>query len=622
MKKNGFIPEIQGLRALAVISVILFHVQFPFLSGGFVGVDIFFVISGFVITLIIKKEMLNKNFSMRTFFVRRLWRIFPALLATVLITTLIFLPFLPSSVDENFLKSGIASTFGIANIYFYFTLDYFSSGISNPLLHIWSLGVEEQFYLLFPLLLVASNFYRKNTVYTLGVVFILSLTASIITTFSNQSAAFYLPWYRAWEFCGGALIAWSGFQCRAKYKARFLSWFGLISLVGVIFFYSKNFIFPGPGALLPVIGTMCLLVTTGTDTFVNSLLRTRLMTHIGNISYSMYLVHWPLICLAGIFLSIESLSVAGLLIVASYFGGALLYYFVELPVLNYFRKHKSEKSPVFVAFTMPSVAILIVFAMLAWSIAVNNFWLKNPRAFTYLTTKGTPELYRLNECFFVSKKVGIDAAYTDCITSKSEVPNILVTGDSLSANITSSLIKAMPDFNFLQASGVNYKPGRPQKWSENAALLNEYVESEIWQKETLPEVVIYFAMWETGDLQHLVDEVNKVKALGSKVIVIGPPVDYLTSVPILQGISEVIGYDLVVKLNRKNRKEMDSKFKEELIGVSDGYLSLYQTFCPHEKCVHMGDKKGYYVDKVHLSYEGVNVFIPELTDMIRRLSDG
>ena len=129
-------------------------------------------------------------------------------------------------------------------------------------------------------------------------------------------------------------------------------------------------------------------------------------------------------------------------------------------------------------------------------------------------------------------------------------------------------------------------------------------------------------MWETADLQHLVDEVKKVKALGSKVIVIGPPVDYLTSVPILQGISEVIGYDLVVKLNRKNRKEMDSKFKEELNGVSDGYLSLYQTFCPHEKCVHMGDKKGYYVDKVHLSYEGVNVFIPELTDMIRRLSDG
>jgi len=622
LKKNDFIPEIQGLRALAVISVVFFHVQLPFLSGGFVGVDIFFVISGFVITLIIKKEMLNGNFSMRTFFVRRLWRIFPALLATVLITTLIFLPFLPSSVDDNFLKSSVASTFGVANIYFYFTLDYFSSGISNPLLHIWSLGVEEQFYLLFPLLLIVSNFYRKNTVYTLGIIFILSLIASIITTFADQSAAFYLPWYRAWEFIGGALIAWSGLQCRTKYKAKFLSWFGLISLICVISFYNKSFIFPGPGALLPVIGTMCLLVTTGTDTFVNSLLRTRLMTHIGNMSYSMYLVHWPLICLVGLFLSIKSLLVAGLLVVASYVGGSLLYYFVELPVLNYFRRQKSKKPQFFMSIIMPGVAVLIVFVMLGWSIAVNDFWSKNPKAFAYLTTKGTPELYRLDECFFVSKKVGIDAAYTDCITLKSEVPNILVTGDSLSANITSSLIKAMPDFNFLQASGVNYKPGMPQKWSENAALLNEYVESEIWQNETLPDVVIYFAMWEIEDLRHLVDEVNKIKALGSKVIVIGPPVDYLTSVPILQGISEVIDYDLVVKVNRKNRKEMDNKYRKALNGVSDGYLSLYQTFCPHEKCVHMGNEKGYYVDKVHLSYEGVNVFIPELTDMIKRLSDG
>lgn len=621
MKRKNFIPEIQGLRALAVISVILFHVKFPFVSGGFVGVDIFFVISGFVISLIIKKEMLYKSFSMKTFFVRRLWRIFPALLATVLFTTFIFLPFLPSSVDESFFYSAISSTFGVANIYYYFTFDYFSSGISNPLLHTWSLGVEEQFYLLFPLVLLVSNYYRKNIVIVLGIIFIASLAASIATTFSNQSAAFYLPWHRAWEFSGGALIAWSGFQCTAKIKAKFLSWLGLVLLLCVIFFYRKSYVFPGLGALFPVAGTMCLLATTRADTLVNTLLRTRFMTYIGSISYSMYLVHWPLICLVGLFLPIENMYVAGMLVAASFIGGTLLYYFAEFPLLNYYRKHKSNKSKVWLSSAMPSVAVFLTFGMLGWSIAVNNFWLKKPSAFKYLTAKGTPGLYRLNECFFVSKKEEIHSAYTECIKVKSEVPNILITGDSLSANITSSLIKVMPNYNFLQASGVNYKPGRPENWSETAALLNGYVDSGIWEKEILPDVVVYFAMWEHDDLQPLVEEVNKVKALGSKVIVIGPPVDYLTSVPILQGISEVIEYDIVTKMNRKSRKEMDNKYREELTGVSHGYLSLYKTFCPGDKCAHMGNKNGYYVDKVHLSFDGVSVFIPELTDMIKRLSD-
>ena len=621
MKAKTFIPEIQGLRAIAVISVVLFHVKFPFISGGFVGVDVFFVISGFVITLIIKRELSNKQFSMQNFFVRRLWRIFPALLITVFLTTFIFLPFLPSSVNDSFLLSSIASIFGVANIYYYFTLNYFSSGISNPLLHIWSLGVEEQFYLFFPLLLVFSRFYKWNINIVLIVTFTVSFFASSLTTVNNQSAAFYLPWYRGWEFCAGALIAWSGFRCKNKSQAIIASWLGFTFLFTVMIFYSKRFIFPGLGALLPVLGTMLLIISTSADSLINKILRTRLMLYIGNISYSMYLVHWPLICLVALFLPIENLAIGGILVVLSFFGGTILYHFVELPTLNYFRKNKTIKPKVLLIFTMPAIATLFVSAILGWSLVVNTYWSTNTQAFKFLTTKGAPELYRMNECFFVAKKEGIQGHYAECLKSKSDAVNILITGDSLSANITSSLITAMPDYNFLQASGVGYKPGQPEKWSENAKILNELVKADVWENKILPDVVVYFAMWKHNDLQYLKEEIRKVKALGSKVIVIGPPVDYLTSVPILQGISEVIGYDLVAKVSRKNRKEMDKVFRKELEGVLDGYISLYQTFCSRDMCVHMENGKGYYVDKVHMSFEGVNVFIPLLTDMIETIGD-
>lgn len=617
MKRKKFLPEIQGLRALAVISVVLFHLKIPLLSGGFVGVDVFFVISGFVVTLIIKNELLNSQFSIRSFLVRRLWRIMPALLATVFFTAIIFLPFFPSTIDKSFLHSSIASTFGVANIYYYFTVNYFSSGIDNPLLHIWSLGVEEQFYLLFPLVLAVSNYYKKNIPVVLSIITIVSFTASSIEVFVNQSAAFYLPWHRAWEFSVGALIAWTGFQCRTK----LVSWLGFISLVSVIVFYQKSFIFPGFGALLPVVGTMLLLVSINADTIVNKMLRTRFMTYIGNMSYSMYLVHWPLICLVGFFLPINNLYVGGILIVSSLMGAALLYHFIELPLLGYYRKNKTHKSKARFTFTMPAISLILVFAMLGWSLVVDAFWSRNPQAFAYMTTKAAPELFRLNECFFVGKKDGIQEYYEECMRSKNDIPNILIAGDSLSANITSSLITAMPDYHFLQASGVNYKPGRPEKWSETAKVLNSHLEADIWENEDIPDVVVYFAMWENEDLQYLLKEVKKVKALGSKVIVIGPPVDYLTNVPILQGISEVIGYDLVTKVSRKNRKEMDTIFRERLNGISDGYLSLYQIFCSYNECMHMENNKSYYVDKVHFSAHGVSAFIPELTGMIKQIND-
>lgn len=616
MSNNKYISEIQGLRALAVISVVLFHVKFPLVTGGFIGVDVFFVISGYVITLIIKKEMLNNQFSLRSFFVRRFWRIFPALLVTVLFTNFLFLPLNPSSVEDNFLYSAIASTFGIANIYYFFTLDYFSSGISNPLLHTWSLGVEEQFYLLFPLVLVISNYFRTSITFVLSTILIVSFFTSSITAFSDQSSAFYLPWYRAWEFSLGSLIAWKGFECKTEKKSKCVSWVGITALLCTIFFYRKSYIFPGLGALLPALGTMCLLISTNADTFVNKVFRTKFMKYVGDISYSVYLVHWPFVCFVGLVLPIDNLFVGSLLIIISFSGGVLLHRFVELPVLNYYRKKKGTYRKLGFSMVMPSFAIFVMFVILSWSYVVNDFWERNPKALEYLTSKNLPELFRLNECFFVSKKININKYYEQCIDTNDSGQNILITGDSLSANVTGSLISAMPEYNFMQASAVGYKPGMPEEWSENAEILDNHVQTTVWGKRPLPDLVIYFAMWENQDLPFLIKEIKKAKEIGSKVIVIGPPVDYITNVPLLQGISEIIQYDFVSHVRRKGRKEMDKHFMEQLDGIVDGYLSVYEAFCTEDVCVHKNDYGSYYTDKVHLSFKGIDVLLPELIEFI------
>lgn len=300
-------PDIDGLRTIAVLPVVIYHAGLG-LPGGFVGVDVFFVISGFLITYFLISEIDKGQFSILQFYERRARRIFPALFtmlfATTLSASLTMMPF----DFRDFGKSLIATTLFGANIWFFREEGYFTEAAElEPLLHTWSLGVEEQYYIVFPLLLLAaSRILSQRGVFALiALVGACSFFASVIALSTAPEAAFYLPHLRAWELLIGSLLAitvwrgWSGPSYWLPVWGRHLiSFVGLAAILWPIFAYSAETPFPGLAALPPCLGAF-LLISVGSDgrSFGTKLLSLPPMAFLGKLSYSLYLWHWPVISL-------------------------------------------------------------------------------------------------------------------------------------------------------------------------------------------------------------------------------------------------------------------------------------------------------------------------------------
>jgi len=304
--------DIDGLRAVAILPVILFHAGFGVFSGGFIGVDVFFVISGFLITSIIAGEVAEKRFSIVAFYERRVRRIFPALFALLAFAyAAAWLLFMRQDF-EDFGKSVMAATFFCSNILFYDEAGYFDGPAEmKPLLHTWSLSVEEQFYIAFPpllMLLAARGSRRVGSV--IAALAALSLLVSSWAVRDAASAAFYLPHSRAWELLLGSLLALKVFpELRPRWAREALGLAGLASIGWGVFTFSSQTPFPGPNALFPCVGT-ALLIHTGNeeaDTLAARLLAFRPLVAIGLISYSLYLWHWPLLVFAE-YLKIDELT--------------------------------------------------------------------------------------------------------------------------------------------------------------------------------------------------------------------------------------------------------------------------------------------------------------------------
>jgi len=293
--------DIDGLRALAVLPVLLFHAELG-CPGGFVGVDIFFVISGFLIASLILTELDEGKFSLVTFWERRIRRILPALTVVVLATLaagwFLFLP-------EDFVligRSAIAQAALMSNVFFYFHTNYFNDATETvPLLHTWSLAVEEQFYLLFPLLLIVLARRKKLSIpRTIAMLALGSFALSVLATHRKPAAAFYLLPTRAWELMTGAfLAAVPGWRWPARWMREGVAFGGLGLILFSIFFYTAATRFPGAAALLPCLGAAFIILSGGQEgTLVGTALRWQPVVFIGLISYPLYLWHWPLLVFA------------------------------------------------------------------------------------------------------------------------------------------------------------------------------------------------------------------------------------------------------------------------------------------------------------------------------------
>lgn len=290
-------PEIDGLRAIAIIPVVLFHAELGF-PGGYVGVDVFFVISGFLITSLIWKDVKVGSFSITEFWERRIRRIMPALVAMILTCLVLGWCVLLPQDFKKLAESVVAQALGLSNVYFWQQAGYFSADVIQPVLHTWSLAVEEQFYLLFPfLLIVAWRFGRTAIVALLILLAALSFTLCIYLTRTHLMAAFYLLPTRAWELLVGSLLAMLP-SCKQSitWVDQGLSVVGGAAIIVAMFAYDKSTPFPGAAAMLPCLGTAAIIWSNSSGkTWVGRALSCRPLVGIGVISYSLYLWHWPVL---------------------------------------------------------------------------------------------------------------------------------------------------------------------------------------------------------------------------------------------------------------------------------------------------------------------------------------
>lgn len=332
-------PEIDGLRSLAVLPVVFFHAGFSAFSGGYIGVDIFFVISGYLITGIIQREISSQTFSIVNFYERRARRILPALL----FVSLCCIPFayfwmLPFEL-ESFFDSLIAINLFSSNFLFWRESEYFSAAAElKPLLHTWSLSVEEQFYVLFPVFLLLVNKFKHS--FVLLAVIIVSLISFLIAEYASThfpTANFYLLPSRFWELGLGAILAITS-QYWLKVKsttAQLGSMLGLIGLTFSIFYFDGTTPFPSRWSLIPVLSTALIVAFSRPENLIGKVLSWKPLVGIGLISYSTYLWHQPLFAFARIrMIEAPSESLYLILILSSLLLGYLTWYFIEAPFRN------------------------------------------------------------------------------------------------------------------------------------------------------------------------------------------------------------------------------------------------------------------------------------------------
>ncbi|HUG58068.1 MAG TPA: acyltransferase family protein [Candidimonas sp.] len=290
-------PELDGLRSVAVISVLLFHAGFAPFSGGFIGVDVFFVISGYLITQIIYTDCERGKFRFLPFMARRIARLYPALIAALLLTMVAGFVLFDPAQYRTLATSTVSAFFSASNFWFWQVAGYFdTSSELNPLLHTWSLGVEQQFYLVWPLLIYGAWRWRHGHLpQILLLAGLLSLAASQWFTVVDPSANYYLMPFRMFEFAAGGLLPWLERRGRPSNTVQEgLLGVGLFLLLYSVLSFDKNTVFPGINALLPVVGA-ALCIYAGGARYLGMVLRNRVAVFIGLISYSLYLVHWPLI---------------------------------------------------------------------------------------------------------------------------------------------------------------------------------------------------------------------------------------------------------------------------------------------------------------------------------------
>lgn len=442
--------DIDGLRAVAVLSVILYHAGIRAFGGGYVGVDIFFVISGYLITSIITVETVDNRFSIVRFYERRVRRILPALYVVVAsCIPFAWLEMVPEQLSQFGHSIGATVIFA-SNILFWREAGYFAPASElKPLLHIWSLSLEEQFYMVFPaVFLLLRRFRRRVLIGLMGGAIVISLALTEWAWRHVPGAAFYLLPTRLWELLAGSLCAVIALE-HGRTPAPFLSLLGLVCVVVPVLWYDDRIPWPSLFTVVPVAGTCALMLFSGPDTLVGRLLGTRACTSIGVISYSAYLWHQPLFAFARLGMahapsSAEMLALSALALAM----GGLSWRFIERP----FRNPVMVGTRLLVLFVaLTSAALLSVSAILWYPAVWEDRWAAGQtpqaRAVLAVLAKSTahPDLrINITPCRFIEEGLtpGIARRLRECRDRHG--PGLLVIGDSHGIDLFGELTGQYP----------------------------------------------------------------------------------------------------------------------------------------------------------------------------------
>jgi len=494
-------PDIDGLRALAVLLVVLYHAFPKWAHGGFIGVDIFFVISGFLITSIILKGLENNSFSFVWFYSKRIIRIFPALLLVLASSIFLGWIFLYPAEYQLLGKHLISAVGFFSNFTYLGEAGYFDSrAVEKPLLHLWSLAIEEQFYLIWPLLLWLASRFKARFVFLMAALWILSFSINIDYAYHDPAWDFYSPQSRFWELLSGSLLAYFALKRARPYRiserfqfilSQAMSILGLILLVvGVIATYTHSR-FPGWLALLPVLGAV-MMIASGPRAWVNRyLLANRMMVAIGLISYPLYLWHWILLSYAQIWGPIfiwQRIFLIGVALLLSY----LTYLLIEKPLRN--NSYVKQK-----AFLL-AVCMFGVFAA-GWTLNQNGFAARSINHLNQYEASGNDGGdggYLENGCGL--SDASLSNFFHGCLQDKREVANFAILGDSHAMSLLPGLVRTSQAQNRWLAI---YGPGGPKNLRPylsnsraNAAKDSLYTDravDQIIQNKNIQVVVLTFS---------------------------------------------------------------------------------------------------------------------------------
>jgi peptidoglycan/LPS O-acetylase OafA/YrhL len=608
-------PDVDGLRAIAVMLVLNFHAFPNALPGGFIGVDVFFVISGFLITGIITRELELGRFSVVEFYNRRIRRIFPALIVVLSVTLALGWFWMLPSAFAQLGSDSFASAAFLANIALLLRSGYFDvESAKKPLLHLWSLGIEEQFYLFWPLLLMLATRFRVSIIAMAAMLAIASFLLNVALIGSNPIATFYLPFTRAFELLAGAVLArgWINLN-QSGAASNWRASIGMALIAVALGMLDSHRSFPGWWAALPVAGSALLL--SAPAAWVNRVvLASPPLVWIGLISYPLYLWHWPLLVF-GEMIKFRQLTLLerDLILLASTLLAWATYRFVEIP-FRFGLPRRRRMYSLGAGMAMVAAAGLAII----WSRGF-DFRLP-PEIRTMASVRTESAKWRVHECLL---DLSYQTAFADSCVERDRRPLVLIWGDSAAGALLPGLRKAQEtrDFGIAQLTSSSCIPALNAELvsTPNCRAMNDKVFSLI--RQIRPDTVLLHGTWE----KHLDNVAETVSALtketSARVVVLGGVPMWRRGLP-----SEVLRYFILHRALIPERSTIaatptayDAVMRARLEPLGAEFISASDALCNAQGCLtRIGGAAADLTasDQVHLTEKGAVFLVASIIDRL------